>query len=200
MCAISQSTNIYAYCMNNPLRYIDLCGAEAGDPFKSRDKAAIDFAETTNGISIKEDLEYAAYIYSWKEEEKFLWFIPVTKTYYSYTEPFTSYRSDSVDIDTISFSLPKGSKWESMIHTHGAHTKDKYTGKYDDFFSNVDEKLSDKTGISLYLATPNGKLLLYEPTEGFLVRTKEIVSPWKLPHDKNHPDLPDNHGTCEDCY
>lgn len=33
--AIKQSMNLYAYCMDNPIRYIDLCGNKAGDTFTS---------------------------------------------------------------------------------------------------------------------------------------------------------------------
>lgn len=55
--AIRQSNNLYVYVMNNAVRYIDLLGAKAGDAFASMDDAAIDFAETTNGISIEENVE-----------------------------------------------------------------------------------------------------------------------------------------------
>ena len=86
---IKQSGNLYAYCMNNPIRYVDFTGNKAGDLFKTMDEAAIDFAKEVNGISIKERVEYAAYFYVEYKIEPFLLFWEKEKKYYSYTEPHT---------------------------------------------------------------------------------------------------------------
>ena len=43
----------YAYCANNPIKYIDVKGEEPGDFFKTKDEAAIDFGNFYNGISIR---------------------------------------------------------------------------------------------------------------------------------------------------
>lgn len=132
--AIRQSVNLL-YCINNPIRYIDLNESEAGDPFKSRDDAAIDFAETIGGKSIEENLEYASYIYSWEEEKHFL-FIKYNKTYYSYTEPFAG-EKDHVDVlNKYNVDLSEEKTWKATIHTHGAHSVSKATGENDDFFFN----------------------------------------------------------------
>ncbi len=50
--------NLYVYCIDNSVRYIDLKRYEAGDPFKLIDDTEIAFVETTNGKSIKEKVEY----------------------------------------------------------------------------------------------------------------------------------------------
>ncbi len=42
----------YVYTLNNPLRWIDKDGRDPGDPFKTRDDAAKDFAKYYNGNSI----------------------------------------------------------------------------------------------------------------------------------------------------
>ncbi len=43
--AIMQSNNLYAYCMNNPVKYIDKLGLDAGDWFTTEEAAAKDFAD-----------------------------------------------------------------------------------------------------------------------------------------------------------
>ena len=43
--AIKQSSNLYAYCMGNPISYRDFTGKKAGDLFESMDEVAIDFAK-----------------------------------------------------------------------------------------------------------------------------------------------------------
>ena len=202
--AIRQSQNLYGYCMNNPVRYVDMNGAEAGDKFKSRDKAAMDFAETTNGISIEENLEYGAYIYSWKEETKFL-FIPITKTYYSYTEPFTDNMEGHLDV-TSNPSLPDGAIWEAVIHTHGAwKTPNEGLEKWgylNDRFSDGDILKAEELGKPLYLISPNGQLRVYYPDVKNPLDKEELIGgAWKYPHDRNHPDLPKYHWkNCSKCF
>ena len=198
--AINQSTNLYVYCMNNAIRYTDLAGCEAGDKFKSRDDAAIDFAETTGGKSIEENLEYGTYIYSWEEEETFLFFFKREVTYYSYTEPFQG-EEHSADFDVFNSPIPENTRLEAMAHTHGVSDRllDK---KYDDNFSIYDTNYADFTKIPFYLAAPDGSLRLYDPTiVSKVFRNTSIIDRWKLPHDKNHPELPFGHkNNCENCY
>ena len=94
--------------MNNAVRYIDILGAKAGDTFSSMDDAAVDFGEAANGKSIEEGVEYGAYIYSWKETKKIFGFIPVTKTFYSYTESYTDKLQDHLDSPAENLPIPVG--------------------------------------------------------------------------------------------
>ena len=223
MDAVRQSTNVYAYCMNNPVRYVDLLGGEAGDTFKSMDDAAKDFAETMNAESIEKDIEYGAYIYAWEVEveKKIFGFIPFgteKKRYYSYTEPHTNNFDDRVEMDPYNKAeLPEkkdawmGKVWPvAGIHTHGAYKQSKEsieTGKYlikdTDIPSDIDEDWSKEfSRLPIYVVTPIGTLRSFDPNEkSVLNQHKKLVNEWKLPHDKNHPLREENHKKeCENCY
>lgn len=53
----------------------------------------------------------------------------------------------------------------------------------------------------MYMVTSNGMLKKYDPQKAPRFRTSEILSEWKLPHDKNDPTLPENHPEdCENCH
>lgn len=204
--AIKQSMNLYAYCMNNPIRYIDLCGNKAGDAFTSMDKAAKDFGKTINGKSIEESLEYGSYIYTWQEEKKIL-FITYNKTYYSYTEPYTDNMKDHLNPETENPPIPEGTEWVAFAHTHGSYQF--YNGKSNNAieqlnhnFSDNDKEWARSVGVYMYLAAPNGALKKFDPNEeGMAFSVTNVLNKWELPHDKNDPSLPKNHKkNCKDCY
>ena len=54
--------------------------------------------------------------------------------YYSYTEPFAGEKGKVDVLDQSNIDMPEGQTWEAIIHTHGAHSVSKTTGKYDYFF------------------------------------------------------------------
>jgi len=201
-----RSGNLYAYCMGNPIGYTDLTGNKAGDKFFTRNGAARDFAKEINGISIQEDIEYASYIYSLKREVEILGYtfvLPIK--YYSYTEPYTDRNSGHVYLDVYNPDIPDGAVWEATIHTHGAwkeidNEKLKEYEIWNDRFSPDDEDWANTSGRPFYLVSPIGRLQIFIPGKGVL-SYKEIDGKWKYAHDKNAPDLPDNHDKdCENCY
>ena len=68
----------YTYCLNNPIKWIDMKGEEPGDPFLSPDAAAKDFGVIYNFKSIETNCEYGSLIYQYIENGN---------TFYSYNEP-----------------------------------------------------------------------------------------------------------------
>ena len=159
----------YAYCNNNPMKFVDRNGLEPGDPFDSIEAAAIDFANTFNARSVQEDREYGSSIYK-TENNKF-----------TYSEPAISdkisdrnLRADKLEVEP---SLPPdGSKDISKIHSHGA-SPETDSGFYggnefspDDIARTKQNNLSDYIDAMLegtehnprteYLITPDGTLLL----------------------------------------
>ena len=94
----------------------------------------------------------------------------------------------------------------AFVHTHGVYKyfkgQDAHTVRRLNYnFSKDDEKWAKKAGVFMYLATTNGMLKRYDPTKEYGRTTKKILNEWKLPHDKNDPTLPEDHGDdCEDCH
>lgn len=193
--------------MGNPIRYIDQRGADAGDTFKSADKAAKDFGKEINGKSIEENLEYGAFIYSWKEDKKILGLIPITKTYYSYTEPFSQDKNDMLALDPTAAEIPDGAVVVAGIHTHKAFDWGKYSTKLaaldgNDNFSDIDKIWVADNNMPLYLVNPAGALKKWKTdSTSVAYGSEKIELEWTLPHDKNHPSLPENHKkNCKDCH
>lgn len=94
---------------------------------------------------------------------------------------------------------------EAAIHTHDCYVymnNDDYAkfNVLNDEFSTHDHIWSNNKKIKFYLVSPNGRLQLFDPHK-MIQLPEKIVGEWKLPHDKNHPDLPPNHKKdCEDCF
>lgn len=90
--------------------------------------------------------------------------------------------------------MPKGTTLAATGHTHGAW---KEAGVHDgrdwnDLFSPLDNFVADKNEIIIYLATPSGSLLEFDPAlrekKGALFGGRTVMDDWRLPHDWNHPD------------
>ena len=64
-----QGFNLYSYCFNNPVVYVDPDGKKPGDLFNTMDDAARDFAFYYNSESIQSNREIASFIYSVKTTE-----------------------------------------------------------------------------------------------------------------------------------
>lgn len=77
------------------------------DAFSSRNDAAIDWAKTYNGKSIKNRWEYGSTIYSYNKDGA---------TYYSYAEATTLKKVHTTDI-----TAPENTKPEAEIHSHSAY-------------------------------------------------------------------------------
>ncbi len=185
-------TNLFAYCLNNPVNKIDYDGHKPGDLFDTMDEAARDMANYINAKSISDNREYAAAIYSVKTTVKtyetvtkthsFLWWkwtststktVKTTKTQYTYKEP-TKGSAAGAKVP----SAPWFKKRTAIFHTHAA-----YDANYqNDIFSPADKSAADKLKISIYVATPLGTLRKYDPSAGSDI---ELFN--DIPFDSNHP-------------
>ena len=189
LCEKNPEISPYAYCGNNPIRFIDINGLEPGDFFKTKDEAAIDFGLFYNDNSIRENSEYGSTIFRIKNSKG--------EIGYTYTVANVGKR-DGVIVS----KSPDALNDVATIHTHGAYSNEAY---YDNEFSglrtteNNNYRLLSKTErikqkgnndignanrrkLDSYLVTPNGSLQKYEPNSNKIT----IVSN-DMPSDKNDP-------------
>ncbi|MBC3874909.1 DUF4329 domain-containing protein [Undibacterium sp. LX15W] len=163
------SFNRYTYALNNPYKYIDPDGRDAGDPFKTARAAAIDVIKTINPQSKKENKEYGGKIYKDKDGS------------YKATKPVTHAEGG---FQPSAVNVPKDAKAVGDFHTHGEYSiKDKKTGEVtvtaDPKRDNRDsDNFSDKDKAGIwndsgnnseykgYLGTPSGKIREFDPSTG----------------------------------
>ena len=183
------SISPYAYCVNNPVKYIDIKGLAPGDFFLSIEDAAKDFGLFYNDNSIRLDKEMASYIFEIKDDEGNIG--------YTYSIAIIGKGDESTPISEM------GAINVATIHTHGAfdpkfkNGNDIFSGSFD---RNRKENLtSDEKreiietgtdignanfrGMDSYLVTPNGSLQKYSPSTGRI----SVLSN-KMPSDYNDPD------------
>ena len=121
-----------------------------------------------------------------------------------FTEPFTNELEGHVLFNLDDLELPQGGL-VATIHTHGAYVcanreqLEKFEGENDEF-SGFDRTWSQNNKIPIYLVSPDGCLQYYTPKK-ILIPATEILKKWTLPHDKNHPELPEKHKEdCPNCF
>ena len=153
--------SLYAYCGNNPIRFIDSNGMNfgPGDLFRTPRAAALDWGMYYNGASIIYKKEMGSSIYEVKKDGKIIG--------YSYS-PAAVYQEHKAG-----FSLPpKGENSVGSIHSHGNYTgniKDSAGNirkVHDNRFSSADKIFNKKSNLTGFLATPNGSLLEHNPQTG----------------------------------
>ncbi|MDY6437933.1 MAG: RHS repeat-associated core domain-containing protein [Prevotella sp.] len=175
----------YSFCLNNPIRYVDLDGRAPGDKFKYPTLAALDFGMIYNKLSILENKEYASFIYKMLDKNG--------NVYYTYAGPArgrqNSVTQKGLDYSNINVEEVKGIV--ATIHTHADWSRisldvDKdwnntFSGDQGNPIKNRtwkgekrangkhkpdDISESNRTRTYSYLVTPNGTLKGYDPKSG----------------------------------
>ena len=134
--AIRQSTNLYLYAMNNPLRFFDIFGLKAGDKYNSMDEAALAWTKENYATSLYLERELVSAIYLFWENGK---------PYYSYTD-FAVGTKTGVTVADAYAKLPLDFDYVLVGAIH-SHTMGKN-------FSNFDLAWSNTERLTLYLAEP----------------------------------------------
>lgn len=167
----------YGYCLNNPIKLIDIDGKYPGpgDLFVSKREAAKDWGKYYNGASIIRNREMVSIIYKVKDEGKIVG--------YSYSKAYEGGEHSA----SLKISLNKGDI-AGLIHSHGASNEQFYDNK----FSTTDIKSIEKANIDGFLATPNGSLLEYNPMNNNTnIISKELPSDPKDKERVNNVDPTD---------
>ena len=140
--SLIEGVNWYSYCSNNPVKYVDPSGLEAGEPFESIKDAVIDWAQTYYDDTNENKTEYASTIYSYTNNNG--------DTVFSYTTPNQGKLKSSKPS-----KAPKGTKKEATIHSHNEDNS------FSEFFSFEDMKNAEKEP-EIYLITGAGDIRKYD--------------------------------------
>ncbi|MDX2227876.1 MAG: RHS repeat-associated core domain-containing protein [Verrucomicrobiae bacterium] len=164
--AESGGINLYGYCLNDPVNFVDPWGTKPGEPYTTPDAAAMAAANDMYEDSYNNDWEYIANIYQDKDGK------------YSYTEPKTQENPHSSSLSKK--NIPQGTSYNSNIHSHGApsegYNDEEFSGSPDDPCDrSTDKAVSDTRGSSGYLVTPSGKVKKYTPNGSYRAGTVTTI-------------------------
>jgi RHS repeat-associated protein len=196
-------SNLFAYCLNNPINKVDHNGNKPGDLFYSIDEAAKDSALYMHKSgTFDNDWEYTATIYSVKVNEIRFNIIPIggyvlkfsretgfsinyeiiSYIYEPYTVKVTMYTYKAIYTDRNSSAVtghapPIYRTGVAVVHSHP------YSSVHNvEHFSLEDVIAAEKHGVPYYLYTPSGTLRRYDPRDG-----SDIVIFNDLPPDPRSP-------------
>ena len=199
LCEKYYSMSPYAYCGNNPMRYIDSNGMAPGDFFYKIDEAAIDFGQYYNGASINLNNEFGSIIYMTTNKKGEIGF-----TY--------SIANRGGNDNVIPSEAPKGAYAVALIHTHGNSLKDEEGNEYiNNYFfgasDNVDNIIAAKMNLEhkdyddignanrsgmlySYLVSPNGTLQRYNIFSGKIITISEDMPSSNVDSDRRNTNEP----------
>ena len=140
LAAIMQSSNLYAYCMNNPITCIDIYGSVAYELFDSFEEMSQDWAWNYYGV-----IDYTMF-----EQSSMVYTVQIGGSIYcSYTEAIVGNPHDAGDIygDALKGMVPKEGTIIGVIHGH----------PHGDTFSRGDVKYADDTHQYMFVVYYGGK-------------------------------------------
>ncbi len=175
----------YVYCLDNPIKLIDIKGERPGDFFRSKDEAAMDFGSFYNDNSIRENREYGSSIFK----------ISNSKGEIGYTYTIANVGGkDGVKVSDAPFGFER----VATIHTHAAYDENSYNNEFSGLRDNNKKLLpsservlqtqndignANARKIDSYLVTPNGSLQKYDPKKNKISNISN-----KMPSDFRDPD------------
>jgi len=176
LCWKHYSISPYSWCMNNPVRFVDMDGRDPGDIFKTPRLAARDWGMYYNGASILRGIEFGSTIYEVNKDGKVIG--------YSYSVAAEGKGDGHVDPSLP----PKFEKEVADIHSH-----ENYVAESDNHFSPADISDNDRRKNTGYLTTPDGSLKEYNSsTNKITVLSTDLPSdpkdPGRNPGQKNKVD------------
>jgi RHS repeat-associated protein len=144
---ISGGLNQYAFCGNNPVNFCDPSGLAPGDNYSTQDEAAIAASQEICGQST----EYGGWIYE-------------TEDGYSYTEAVTDGNETQISYRTLNQAEPEGSTAWYHNHPSGSGSGgERFSGIHGEKLRGGDKGYSALKNKNAYVATPSGKVKLYQP-------------------------------------
>jgi RHS repeat-associated protein len=163
--------NLYAYVGDDPANMVDSLGLAPGDPYATARDASVDWQNTYNSQSIRENREYVGAVYQ------------LNGRFYS-----TRGIQRSVKGGTATVHIPRGSRFVEDDHTHGDYSlmqgrdqvqrTSESADQYDsDNPSTADTQRADDSGRPVTIGTPSGNYRRYVPGTG---RT-ETITPYTPP-------------------
>jgi hypothetical protein len=162
-----EGLSTYVYTNSNPLRGVDPWGLAPGDPFPTRDAAAVDALNYINPTSIAQNTEYAGIVYQ----------DPASGNYYAYPPVATGEYGGNA----LHLKFPRGMRLVGDYHTHADYCDGtgKRTDRWHDMtdanhFSRPDKDFARSIVNTYpdwmrYLGTPSGMYYSFSPTAGLTV-------------------------------
>ena len=165
---MTDQINLYAYVNNDPANLNDALGLAPGDPYRSPRDATVDWQNSTNPRSIRENKEYNGATYELRGR------------YYS-----TPGARTGVTGGTTRIPLPPGARVVEEMHTHGDYTRVDHhenrvrSDRHGDRFASDEVNSEDQTRANnnhrvVTVGTPSGMYQRYDPA----TRTIEAITPY----------------------
>ena len=165
----------YVFSGNRVIDSRELEGLEPHSIHANQDAAARNFSQHYNGISILENREYVARIYSVTDVNGV--------TTYSYGVPAPGSGAGATPSQS---AIPTGTTYTAFVHTHAAYdaryANDVFSGTVGSSTGGGDIGYAETHSVDGYVVTPNGSFQRYDFTNDIIIPlSTDMVS------DPNHP-------------